>query len=128
MPVGSAEIEFARETARQIGCEPVVISPTAQEFQREFDNLIWHMDQPVATAAAMSFFLLAKRASQDVKVVLAGEGSDEIFNGYIRHLLMAVESDLSSRPELQGYQPLAQMFWNADMFGPEAELSRAEQN
>ena len=81
MPVGSAEIEFARETARQIGCEPVVISPTAQEFQREFDNLIWHMDQPVATAAAMSFFLLAKRASQDVKVVLAGEGSDEIFNG-----------------------------------------------
>ncbi|UTW70196.1 hypothetical protein KHA80_06140 [Anaerobacillus sp. HL2] len=55
---------------------------TPEEFVNE-QNIIWHMDDPVADPAAVPLYFVAKEASKHVKkVVLSGEGADELFGGY----------------------------------------------
>ena len=79
---GYSEIDRAQETAAAIGVKsiPYVISP--EEFFRYLPQIIWHLDDPMADAAAVPLWFVAREASKQVKVVLSGEGSDELFGGY----------------------------------------------
>jgi len=79
---GYSEIDRAQETAAAIGVKsiPYVISP--QEFFHYLPQIIWHLDDPMADAAAVPLWFVAREASKHVKVVLSGEGSDELFGGY----------------------------------------------
>ena len=43
---------------------------------------MYHLDEPIADPAAVALYFVAKLASRDVKVVLSGEGADELFGGY----------------------------------------------
>ncbi|MBZ0253586.1 MAG: asparagine synthase (glutamine-hydrolyzing), partial [Candidatus Methylomirabilis sp.] len=95
-PLGEAYDEFhwAERIARHIGARQHVVTPTAEDFRSRIENIIWHLDQPIATASSIAEFMLAERAAEHVKVVLGGQGSDEIFGGYVRYLLMSAERDL----------------------------------
>jgi len=79
---GYSEIDRAQETAAAIGVKsvPYVISP--EEFFQHLPQIIWHLDDPMADAAAVPLWFVAREASKQVKVVLSGEGSDELFGGY----------------------------------------------
>jgi asparagine synthase (glutamine-hydrolysing) len=79
---GYSEIDRAQETAAAIGVKsvPYVISP--EEFFHFLPQIIWHLDDPMADAAAVPLWFVAREASKQVKVVLSGEGSDELFGGY----------------------------------------------
>jgi asparagine synthase (glutamine-hydrolysing) len=79
---GYSEIDRAQETAAAIGVKsiPYVISP--EEFFHYLPQIIWHLDDPMADAAAVPLWFVAREASKYVKVVLSGEGSDELFGGY----------------------------------------------
>jgi asparagine synthase (glutamine-hydrolysing) len=79
---GYNEIDLAQETAAAIGvkCNPYVI--TAQEFFAELPRVIWHLDDPLADAAAVPLWFAAREAGKQIRVVLSGEGSDELFGGY----------------------------------------------
>jgi asparagine synthase (glutamine-hydrolysing) len=79
---GYSEIDLAQETATAIGVQsvPYVISP--EEFFHYLPRIIWHLDDPMAEAAAVPLWFVAREASKQVKVVLSGEGSDELFGGY----------------------------------------------
>ncbi len=79
---GYSEIDRAQETAAALGVRsvPYVISP--EEFFRHLPQIIWHLDDPMADAAAVPLWFVAREASKHVKVVLSGEGSDELFGGY----------------------------------------------
>jgi asparagine synthase (glutamine-hydrolysing) len=79
---GYNEIDLAQETAAAIGVKSVqyVISP--EEFFRYLPQIIWHLDDPVANESAVPLWFVAREASKQVKVVLSGEGSDELFGGY----------------------------------------------
>jgi asparagine synthase (glutamine-hydrolysing) len=114
------EFEHARTVARHVGAKQVVIQPTAEDFRRDYPRILWHLDQPIATASSIGEFSLAKIASRHVKVVLGGQGADECFGGYVRYLLMLAEEELGSREELQHYLPLARFFWNPGMFSDPA--------
>ena len=115
------ELEYARMVAKDIGAEHFLIKPTAADFQAYFEKIIWHLDQPVATMSSLPAFLLAKKASEFVNVILNGEGSDELFSGYVRYLLMMIEERLSERPELKNYHSLARFFWNKNVFTNSAD-------
>ncbi len=115
------ELQYAQLVAKDIGAKLHVIEPVSSDFQKFYEKIIWHLDQPIATASTLSNFLLAKEASQFVKVVLNGEGADELFGGYIRYLLMLTEDRLSKIPELKSYHSLAKYFWNENMFNDPAE-------
>jgi asparagine synthase (glutamine-hydrolysing) len=110
------EFEHARTIARHLGARQVVIQPTSRDFRSDYPRILWHLDQPIATASSIGEFSLARAASQHVKVVLGGQGADECFGGYVRYLLMTAERDLGNREELRHYLPLARFFWNPDMF------------
>jgi|GEM_PF-9570 len=80
---GYSEIDRAQETAATIGVTsvPYVISP--EEFFRYLPQIIWHLDDPMVDMSAVPLWFVAREASKQVKVVLSGEGSDELFGGYV---------------------------------------------
>ena len=52
------------------------------EFAAKLPQIIWHLDDPMADAAAIGLWFVAREARRQVKVVLSGEGADELFGGY----------------------------------------------
>ncbi len=80
------ELEAARVVARRIGSRhhELVLSP--DEYAAFLPRSIWHLEEPVATASTLAFFRVSQLARETVKVVLAGQGADEPFAGYHRHL------------------------------------------
>ncbi|WP_078553395.1 asparagine synthase (glutamine-hydrolyzing) [Bacillus alkalicellulosilyticus] len=79
---GYSEIDVAKETAEKLQVENIEYKITPDEFLRELPKIIWHMDDPVADPASIPLYFVAKEASKHVKVVLSGEGADELFGGY----------------------------------------------
>lgn len=79
---GYSEIDLAQVTADQLGVENIHKVITPEEVIQELPNIIWHMDDPVADPAAIPNYFVSKEASKYVKVVLSGEGADELFAGY----------------------------------------------
>jgi len=79
---GYSEIEEATATAAALGVKsvPYVISP--EEFLACLPRIIWHLDDPMADAAAVPLWFAAREARRHVKVVLSGDGADELFGGY----------------------------------------------
>jgi asparagine synthase (glutamine-hydrolysing) len=79
---GYNEIDEAMATATALGVKsiPYVIGP--EEFLAELPRIIWHLDDPMADAAAVPLWFAAREARKHVKVVLSGEGADELFGGY----------------------------------------------
>jgi asparagine synthase (glutamine-hydrolysing) len=77
------ELPYARRVAEQFGSDhhEFVVRPNAVEL---LPKLVWHYDQPFADSSALPTYLLAKMAREHVKVVLTGDGGDEIFAGYER--------------------------------------------
>ena len=110
------EFEHARTVARHIGAKHLTTQPTAADFRQDYPRILWHLDQPIATASSIGEFSLARLASRHVKVVLGGQGADECFGGYVRYLLMGIEEQLGNREELKHYLPLARFFWRDEMF------------
>jgi asparagine synthase (glutamine-hydrolysing) len=79
---GYSEIDRAAETAAALGIKSVPYVITPEEFFRHLPQIIWHLDDPMADAAAVPLWFVAREAAKQVKVVLSGEGSDELFGGY----------------------------------------------
>jgi asparagine synthase (glutamine-hydrolysing) len=79
---GYSEIEQAQETAAALGLKSVPYVVTAAEFAARLPQIIWHLDDPMADAAAIPLWFVAREARRHVKVVLSGEGADELFGGY----------------------------------------------
>src|SRR5213594_389294 len=76
------ELGYARLAARAAGAEhrEVVVSPA--EFFEVLPRLVWHEDEPIAHASSVPLYFVSRLAREHVKVVLTGEGSDELFLGY----------------------------------------------
>jgi asparagine synthase (glutamine-hydrolysing) len=79
---GYSEIELAQDIAAAIGVKSLPYVISADEFFANLPHIIWHLDDPMADAAAVPLWFVAREASKYVKVVLSGEGSDELFGGY----------------------------------------------
>jgi asparagine synthase (glutamine-hydrolysing) len=79
---GYSEIDRAQETAAAIGVRSIPYVITREEFFQHLPQVIWHLDDPMADAAAVPLWFVAREASKHVKVVLSGEGADELFGGY----------------------------------------------
>ncbi len=76
------EIHFAKEFADTIGVENISKIITPEEYWGNFPKIQYHMDEPLADPAAIALYFVSKLASEHVKVVMSGEGADELFGGY----------------------------------------------
>ncbi len=80
------EREEARFTANLIGSEHHELIVTSEDYNNLLPFSVWHMEEPVSTGSILPYYLICKLAREHVKVVLTGQGADEPFAGYPRHL------------------------------------------
>jgi asparagine synthase (glutamine-hydrolysing) len=80
------ESRHARELARRVGAEhhELVLEPDVFGI---LDEVAWHLDEPFGDVSALPTFVLSRLAAEHVKVVLSGDGGDELFGGYERYLV-----------------------------------------
>lgn len=132
------ELHHARKVADAIsGSELHITVPTADDFVADMPRLIYAMDEPVAGPGLFPQYRVSALAAQHVKVVLGGQGGDEIFGGYARYLVGYLEQALKGAifetqeegrhvvtlasiipnlPLLREYRPLMQTFWREGLF------------
>ncbi|MBV7296260.1 asparagine synthase (glutamine-hydrolyzing) [Corynebacterium sp. TAE3-ERU12] len=79
---GFSEVDVAAETAAAIGVEHHIKVVSPEEFAAAVPKIIWYLDDPVADPALVPLYFVAAEARKHVKVVLSGEGADELFGGY----------------------------------------------
>jgi asparagine synthase (glutamine-hydrolysing) len=79
---GFSEVDVAVASAEAIGARHVAKVVSQAEFVAALPEIIWYLDEPVADPALVPLFFIAKEARKHVKVVLSGEGADELFGGY----------------------------------------------
>ena len=133
------ELEYARIAAKEANAELFEIFPTEQEFIDLMPKLIYHLDEPVAGPGLFPQYIVSKLASKHVKVILGGQGGDEIFGGYARYMIAYLEqavkgaifesneegehivslsSILPNLPSLKQYVPMMKSFWKDGAFEP----------
>ncbi|HEY5812045.1 MAG TPA: asparagine synthase C-terminal domain-containing protein, partial [Terrimicrobiaceae bacterium] len=83
------ETRHAAETARLLGTNHHEIQCAPEDFDL-LPKVVWHMDRPVGDALIMAFYKLAEGAARDLKVIISGEGADEVFAGYSFHKVIQV--------------------------------------
>ena len=86
---GANELPYARLAASAAGAEhrEVVVSP--RQFFETLPRLVWHEDEPIAFPSSVPLYFVSRLAREHVKVVLTGEGADELFLGYNRYRVTA---------------------------------------
>jgi len=77
-----SELEYARSVARAIGAEAHEVVIDEQDFFGALPRLIWHEDEPIAHPSSVPLYFVSRLARDHVKVVLTGEGADELLSGY----------------------------------------------
>ncbi|WP_099041021.1 asparagine synthase (glutamine-hydrolyzing) [Mycobacterium neglectum] len=79
---GYSEVDVAVASAEAIGARHVTKVVSQAEFVAALPEIVWYLDEPVADPALVPLFFIAREARKHVKVVLSGEGADELFGGY----------------------------------------------
>lgn len=80
------ELSDASETARLLGANHITVQLDQREFETALPRIVESLEEPVASSSIVPMYFIARRAREDVKVVLIGQGPDELFGGYKRHL------------------------------------------
>jgi len=80
------ELADAKETAALLGARHVPVRLDRAEFERSLPKIVESLEEPIATSSIVPMYFVSQRARQDVKVALIGQGPDEMFGGYKRHL------------------------------------------
>lgn len=80
------EVSDAAETARILSARHAIVYLDRSVFEQTLPNIMTYLEEPVATSSIVPMFSVCARARQDVKVALIGQGPDELFGGYKRHL------------------------------------------
>lgn len=131
------ESAYAQSLAENEKMHLHIVDIHENDFVENIAKVIWHLDQPTAGPGSFPQYMVSKRVGENIKVVLGGQGGDEIFGGYARYLVAyfeqcikgAIEGTLhngqyvvtydSIIPNLQTlrqYKPMLQEFWSHGLF------------
>src|SRR5436309_11183149 len=80
------ELADAAETAKILGARHVTVKLDRTEFEQSLTRIVECLEEPIAASSIVPMYFVSQRARQDVKVALIGQGPDELFGGYKRHL------------------------------------------
>jgi asparagine synthase (glutamine-hydrolysing) len=92
------DIQYARMVAEQtpgLDYHEIIVEPKVGEL---LPKMVWHLDEPVADAAAISTYLICKAAKERATVMLSGVGAEEVFGGYRRHHAVGLAEDYLKWP------------------------------
>jgi asparagine synthase (glutamine-hydrolysing) len=111
-----SEWQKAELTARTLGI-PLVDVPLNSSAIEDFFNLVRHADDPLADSSALAVWTLAREVSRRTKVVLSGDGGDELFGGYLTYRATLWHEAVTSRPPM----PLRRLLARAGNHLPTSE-------
>jgi len=80
------ELADAEETACLLGSKHTAVTITRSLFEETLPKIVGFLEEPIASSSIVPMYFVCERARQDVKVALVGQGPDELFGGYRRHL------------------------------------------
>jgi asparagine synthase (glutamine-hydrolysing) len=80
-----SELDYARQVSRAINADAHEIVIDDRDFFGALPSLLWHEDEPIAHPSSVPLYFVSRLASEHVKVVLTGEGSDELLAGYAKY-------------------------------------------
>jgi len=80
------ELTDAAETASLLGARHIPVRLDRDEFERSLPKIVTCLEEPIASSSIVPMYFVCQRAREDVKVALIGQGPDEVFGGYRRHL------------------------------------------
>jgi asparagine synthase (glutamine-hydrolysing) len=86
------ELADAKETARILGSKHTSVTLTRSVFEEALPRIVASLEEPVAASSIVPMYFVCERARADVKVALVGQGPDELFGGYRRHLGVRYDS------------------------------------
>ncbi|MBM2814552.1 MAG: asparagine synthase [Ignavibacteria bacterium] len=128
---------YARDIAEMRNISLYEKAITSKDFIDNIGKVIFHLDYPVAGPGSFPQYMVSQLASQHLKVVLGGQGGDEIFGGYVRYLIayfeqcikgaiegtlhsgnfvVTYESIIPNLTFLKNYKPLMKDFWRDGLF------------
>jgi asparagine synthase (glutamine-hydrolysing) len=131
------ESGYARELAEWKGFQVLDVDIGADDFVNTIEKVIYHLDFPVAGPGSFPQYVVSALAAKHRKVVLGGQGGDEIFGGYTRYLVayfeqcikgaiegsmhsgryvVTYESIIPNLVALKNYKPMLQEFWREGLF------------
>lgn len=131
------ESRYARALADERGMHLHVTDITERDFVENIAKVIYHLDQPVAGPGSFPQYMVSRTVRDHLKVVLGGQGGDEVFGGYARYLIayfeqcikgaidgsmhsgnfvVTYESIIPNLETLKEYKPLIQEFWSSGIF------------
>lgn len=134
---GYDESAHARTAAETAGMDLHIADMTAEDFRQHIGDVIYHLDFPVAGPGAFPQYMVSALAAKHLKVVLGGQGGDELLGGYARYLvayfeqsikaaidgtykngnyLVTIESVLPNLGLLREYKPMIREFWREGLF------------
>lgn len=132
------ESQYAKALADEQNMQLYIADISEQDFVDNISKVIWHLDQPTAGPGSFPQYMVSKEVGKHIKVVLGGQGGDEIFGGYARYLvayfeqcikgaiegslsngnyLVTYESIIPNLETLRQYKPMLQEFWAKGLFG-----------
>lgn len=131
------ESAYARDLAAWKDFELQEVDITPEDFRNHIRKVIYHLDYPVAGPGSFPQYMVSQLASRHRKVILGGQGGDEIFGGYVRYLIayfeqcikaaihgttnsgnfiVTYQSIIPNLSTLRSYVPLMQEFWREGLF------------
>jgi len=134
---GYDESEYAATAVDRAGGRLHIADITSADFRDHIEDVVYHLDFPVAGPGSFPQFIVSKLAARHLKVVLGGQGGDEVFGGYARYLLayfeqcikatldgtykngnyvVTIESIVPNLGLLREYKPLMREFWREGLF------------
>ena len=136
---GYDESSFAKSVVKHDSEKLHIAEIGAEDFRKYFEKVIYHLDFPVAGPGSFAQYMVSKLAAKHVKVVLGGQGGDEIFGGYARYIIayleqclkaaidgnykngnfiVTIESIIPNLVILREYKNLIKNFWSKGLFEP----------
>ena len=136
------ESRYAKALADERNMEFHVADITEQDFVDNIAKVIWHLDQPTAGPGSFPQYMVSQKVGEHIKVVLGGQGGDEIFGGYARYLVayfeqcirgaiegtlhngnyvVTYESIIPNLRTLREYKPMLREFWSQGLFAERDE-------
>ena len=134
---GYDESRYAEEVAGLADMSLRIADITAADFDRHIRDVIYHLDFPVAGPGSFPQFMVSALAAKHLKVVLGGQGGDELLGGYARYLVayfeqsikaamdgtyrqgnyvVTIESIVPNLGLLREYKPMIKEFWRDGLF------------
>jgi len=132
------ESGYAQALADDRGIDLSVIDISVDDFLETIKDVVYHMDYPAAGPGSFPQYMVSQAAAKQSKVILGGQGGDEIFGGYTRYLIayfeqcikgaidgttggknfvVTYESIIPNLGALKNYKPLLKQFWSQGLFG-----------